>query len=252
MLWENFTPQIYWFKKQIVYTYSSVNLVKLVELMSKKRIGALTIGQSPRPDLVAPLEHLMQDCEIVQAGALDDLTLDDLPDPSNAAYPLATQMRDGHTVMVDTNFIASKLQGALNRLETSGVVATLLLCAGTFDDLRGKQPLFVPFKICCEVLHALQMTSIGLITPIMEQEAPLRARWQKNKMQPTVWTANLGEQDQTFHRRITQRIQKNRLDCIVLDYVGQPQEQVEQLQKSVVIPVIDVGQLAMVALASTL
>ena len=47
--------------------------------MSIKRIGALVIGQSPRPDLVAPLVQLLPDCEIRQAGALDGLTPEDLP-----------------------------------------------------------------------------------------------------------------------------------------------------------------------------
>jgi protein AroM len=220
--------------------------------MSQKRIGALTIGQSPRPDLVTPLENLLPDCEIVQAGALDDLTPCDLPDPSKAAYPLATQMRTGQSALVDETFIAPKLQQALNRLESSGVVATLLLCAGTFYDLQSKLPIFVPFKICCRVLGALQMTAIGLITPVEEQKTLIQARWEKMGWQPTVWSTDLGKQDQAFHRQLSEQIRTQNLDCIVLDYVGIPAKQVDQLQNAVEIPVIDIGQLAMVTLASTL
>lgn len=220
--------------------------------MSQKRIGALTIGQSPRPDLVVPIENLLPDCEIIQAGALDDLTPGDLPDPSKAAYPLATQMRTGQAVLVDETFIAPKLQQALDRLESSGVVATLLLCAGTFADLQSKLPLFVPFKICYRVLGALQMTTIGLITPVIEQETLIQARWERKGWQPTVWSADLEKQDQAFYRQLIERIRTKNLDCIVLDYVGNPAKQVEQLQNAVEIPVIDIGQLAMVTLASTL
>lgn len=220
--------------------------------MFKKRIGALTIGQSPRPDLVAPLENLLPDCEILQAGALDNLTPDDLPEPSEAAYPLVTQMRNGKTVMVEESFITAKLQLALNQLETNGVIATLLLCAGTFANLQGTRPFFIPFKIGYNFLSALQMQSIGLITPVAAQEIPIRARWEKLGCQPTVWTADLGIQDETFHQQLSERIKTNKLDCIVLDYVGHPLAQVKQLQEYVEIPVIDLGHLAMVTLASTL
>jgi protein AroM len=220
--------------------------------MSSKRIGALTIGQSPRPDLVAPLESMLPDCEILQAGALDGLEPDEIPHPISAAYPLATRMRDGQEVLVDEKFLGPKLQEALNRLETCKVAATLLLCAGTFANLCGTRPLFVPFKICATFLRTLQISRIGLITPIVEQVSPLRNRWCKNGFQPTVWTADLGEQDQSFQRRLAQRVQTHHLDCIVLDYVGHPVEQVEQLRTCVEIPVIDVGQLSLVTLVSTL
>ncbi len=66
-----------------------------------------------------------------------------------------------------------------------------------------------------------------------------------------MWTADLGNQDEAFHRQLSDRINGNELDCIVLDYVGHPLEQVVQLQRSIEQPVIDLGYLAMVILAST-
>ncbi len=189
--------------------------------------------------------------EILQAGALDDLMLNDIPDLSNATYPLVTQMRDGKRVMVEEGFLTPKLQQALDLLETKGVSATLLLCAGTFADLHGKLPLFVPFKIGCGILDTLQMKSIGLITPVVVQAVPIRERWEKMGWRSTVWTADLGVQDAAFYQQLTERIYTNNLDCIVLDYVGHSFEQVTQLQKSIDIPVIDLGHLAMVMLAST-
>ena len=216
-----------------------------------KRIGVLTIGQSPRPDLVSPLVQLMPGCEIIQAGALDGLMPEELPDISDSAYPLVTQMRNGSVVMVDESFISPKLQHALNRLEAKGAAATLLLCAGTFANLDGTQPVYKPFNISCSVLKALNMTSIGLIAPIPEQEEPIRQRWESMGWETTVWTADLGNQDQAFHQELTGRINESELDCIVLDYVGHPREQVVQLQRTIKQPVFDLGYLSMVILAST-
>jgi hypothetical protein len=154
--------------------------------------------------------------------------------------------------MVAEGFIAPKLQGALDLLESKGVAATLLLCAGTFAELHGKLPLFVPFRIGCGVLSTLQVKSIGLITPVAAQEGPIRERWQKVGWRPTVWTADLGVQEAAFQQQLNEQIHANHLECIVLDYVGHPVEQVTRLQESVGIPVIDLGCLAMVTLASTM
>jgi protein AroM len=221
--------------------------------MFQRRIGALTIGQSPRPDLISPLASLLpHNCEILQVGALDGLTQNDLPGGTYGTYPLVTRMKNGATVMVDESFIAPRLQMALDFLEANGAVTTLLLCAGTFSDLQATRPLYKPFKVACSLLDALDFRSIGLIAPVVEQETPIRERWEIMGWEPTVWTANLGEQDQAFHRCLNTHIRANKLDCIVLDYVGHPLEQVTQLQESIDLPIIDLGYLAMVTLANTL
>lgn len=220
--------------------------------MTKKRIGALIIGQSPRPDLVAPLERLLPGVEILQAGALDGLTPDDLPDAADALYPLSTRMRSGELVMVGESFIAPRLQHALARVEAMGAAAAILLCAGTFADLQGTKPLFKPFEIGAAVLRALNLRSVGLITPVAGQEAPIHHRWETAGFQPVVWMADMETQDGAFHQRLNEYVQQYQLECIVLDYVGHPVEQVRRLQAAVNLPVVDLGGLAMVTLASTL
>ncbi len=96
------------------------------------------------------------------------------------------------------------------------------------------------------------MKSIGLIAPVEGQELPIRQRWESIGLKTTVWTANLKNQDQEFRQQLTTNIQNNNLDCIVLDYVGHPPDQVEKLKNSVEIPVIDLGYFTMIALANTL
>ncbi len=219
--------------------------------MSQKRIGALTIGQSPRPDLVESLAHILPGVEIIQAGALDDLTTVDLPDTEGVAYPLVTRMNDGTLVMVAENFIEPKLQTVLDRLETEEIAATLLMCAGTFAKLHGTQPLFKPFNIGKGILHSMRIESIGLIAPVPEQEAPIEQRWDAVGFRTTVWTADINNQDHYFQQQISERILQHNLECIVLDYFGHPAALVKQLQKSVDIPVLDLGYLAMSTLAST-
>jgi hypothetical protein len=155
-------------------------------------------------------------------------------------------------MMVEECFIAPKLQVVLEQLEHQGVVTTLLLCAGTFAHLQGTRPLFKPLEIGRAVLGVLNVKSLGLIAPVVEQETPIRQRWEKAGWHYTVWTAALGNQDRAFHRKLTNQIKTNRLDCIVLDYFGHPLDQFAQLQRTIDLPVLDLSHLAMVILAGTL
>jgi protein AroM len=220
--------------------------------MAKKRIGALTIGQSPRPDLVDPLKQLLPECEILQAGALDGLTINELPEVGKAAYPLVTRMQNGSQISVDESYLLPKLKAALKLLEAKDVFATLLMCAGTFTKLHGTQPLYKPFNIGRSVLRAIKIKSIGLIAPVIEQEEPIRHRWEAQGWKTSVWTADLRLQDKRFYQQIKNQILTNDLECIVLDYFGHPTEQVSQLQRSIDLPIIDLGSLAMYTLAGIL
>ncbi|MCP4424466.1 MAG: AroM family protein [Chloroflexi bacterium] len=221
--------------------------------MTQKRIGVLTIGQSPRPELVAPLiNRLPEKCQIIQAGALDGLTKVALPPAHNKTYPLTTRMRDGSSVIIEESFLAAKLQQALDQLERQGVTATILLCAGTFANLQGTRPLFKPFTVGRELLNSLNFKKIGLIAPIKEQETPIRQRWLAVGFQPTVWTADLAQQDKQFCQQLGEQIESNRLECIALDYVGHPEPLVARLRATAVIPLIDLGQLAIAALTAVL
>ncbi len=219
--------------------------------MPAKRIGALTIGQSPRPDLVEPLTKLLPNWEIIQVGALDGLSVDDLSDTQGVDYPLVTRMRDSSLVMVAENFVAPKLQNALDKLEATGVAANLLMCAGTFSNLKGVQPLFKPFNIGQGVLRALGINSIGLVAPVPEQEGPIQQRWDEAGFSTTVWTADIGNQDDAFYHQIEMKVQNFKLESIVLDYFGHPIEVVQKLQKAVDIPVLDLGYLAISTMANT-
>jgi protein AroM len=176
----------------------------------------------------------------------------DLPGDSNGDYLLTTRLRDGTLVKVQESFLAEKLQNALHRLEAAGVVATILLCAGTFAEVRGTRPLYKPFVLARDTVRLLGMHSLGLIVPIPEQEAPVHARWSRAGFKPHVWTADLGQQDAQFLRNLQRRTEERDLDCIMLDYVGHPAQQVLALQRATSLPVIDLGQLAVTICAGSL
>jgi hypothetical protein len=176
----------------------------------------------------------------------------EIPAATEGSYPLTTRLRDGSSVTVEEAYLAPRLQEALAHLEEQEAVATLLLCAGTFAHLRGTRPLFKPFAVGCDLLRQLGLRSIGLIAPYSDQEDPIRRRWKAAGFEPIVWTADLALQDDHFYRRLNENVQANALECLVLDYVGHPGGQVNRLQEGTQLPVLDLGESAMTALASAL
>jgi protein AroM len=61
-----------------------------------KKIGAITIGQAPRTDVMEDLDDILRgDVELIQAGALDLLTLEEVETlrPDGTGNTLVSRMR---------------------------------------------------------------------------------------------------------------------------------------------------------------
>ena len=180
--------------------------------------------------------------ELIQVGALDHLTASDLPKSTITRYPLSTRLRDGTVVQVEELFLEPLLQNALDALETQQIVASILLCAGSFCSLRGQRPLFKPFDIATGTLAALGITRIAVITPFENQKRPTEKRWRAAGFEPSVFTAPLSEI--TFLQKQCQG-----QTGVVLDFVGYSPSDVLRLKRKLAIPVVDLGDLAMSILA---
>ena len=218
-------------------------MMVIEEQQTKTEVGVLVIGQTPRHDLVNPLQETIPNARLVIEGALDGLQSDDLP-AHQSTYPLMTRMRSGDVVIVEESFLEGRLQAAVQRLEVAGVEAIILLCAGTFETVRSKLPLIKPFDVGRELFAQHRYSSLGFITPVADQIKPIQSRWVNGGVRPAVWCASLDKLDQAFQKELQLYIEKEALEAVVLDYVGHPREQVDQLRKLSPIPVFDLGQLA--------
>ncbi|MCB0072540.1 MAG: AroM family protein [Caldilineaceae bacterium] len=212
-----------------------------------KRIGLLTIGQSPRPDLVQTLPVLAPFAQ-VEAGALDGLQADAIP-PAAGAFPLTTRLADGTTVgatvVVDEAFLLSRMQAAVQRLEDADVAAILLMCAGTFRTVTSRVPLVKPFELTVATLRTWGWTRPLVVCPFAAQEAPMRARWRDAGFDAQVITAQVDEVDAIGAAAAARQ-------CVVLDYFGHPPATVAVLRAALSQPVVDIGAFAAAALAAML
>jgi protein AroM len=138
-----------------------------------KKIGMLTIGQTPRNDIIPSLLEIMgNNYEIVEAGALDEMTLTDVkkmemrPDD----YILVSRMRDGTEIKIAKRALLPLLQSRIHHLEEKGVRLTVLMCTGKFPQFDSKGLIVTPSEILHGVVDgAIKKGRLAVVFPAKEQ-----------------------------------------------------------------------------------
>jgi protein AroM len=140
------------------------------------RIAFVTIGQSPRVDLMPEiLDRLHSPLEAVEFGALDDLSLDQVaamvPPPGEAS--LCTRMRDGTEVVIGKRETGQRLQALFDRLDSQGFDAICLLCTGYFEHIGSKTLLIEAQRVVDATVDALSLgcRNLGVMLPLQRQVA---------------------------------------------------------------------------------
>ena len=151
--------------------------------MSKK-IGIITIGQSPRTDVVPEMAFFFgEGVEVLERGALDGLTLEQVSEyaPEAGMVHLCTCMRDGSEVVVAKEKLLPKIQKAIDDLNREQVALILLLCVGEFPQFPSTCLVVEPQKIVDHCVEGLIGAShrLGIVIPIAEQEDWVRGTFSK-------------------------------------------------------------------------
>ena len=159
-----------------------------------KTVGLITIGQTPRDDVVPDLEKILgPEVQVVQAGALDSLSRDEIGSlaPTIGQYPLITRLQDGASVVIAKEAIVPRLQGCLDRLAAAGATAFAILCTGAFPRFRSRWPVLAPDQVLFGIAQAIVGAGpLGVISPIEAQRVPATAHWSRIAPEPTVVVAS--------------------------------------------------------------
>lgn len=144
-------------------------------------IGLVTIGQSPRPDLLRPIEVATNNSvELELTGALDGMSLADVDQiaPEDGDIPLVTQMESSATVTISHRHVVPLLQQRLHEHETAGRDLLVVLCTGSFPELTADVPMLMPDRVLCHfVAGTFSAGTLGIIAPATEQEDMIRKKW---------------------------------------------------------------------------
>jgi len=138
------------------------------------KIGTVTIGQTPRDDVLVEMKSLISsDIEIVEKGALDRLTVGDISGlrPTEDDEILITRMSNGTELTVGRDRILPRMQHAISELDRDKNVALItLLCSGVFPAFECSKPLITPFRLFWGALSSISIKgSLGMMLPSREQ-----------------------------------------------------------------------------------
>jgi len=130
----------------------------------------VTIGQSPRNDVTSDIKDILgSKIEIIECGALDELTLEDVKklEPKKGEYVLVTRLRDGTQVKVSRNKIIQRIRKCIRKIENY-VDIIVLLCTGKFPETNSKNLIKPSTPLYNVVLGLLPKGRLGILIPFYQ------------------------------------------------------------------------------------
>jgi len=142
------------------------------------RVAFITLGQSPREDIMSDIGKYLKGIEYVEYGLLDDLTLEEIerefkPLPNELAY--VSRLRDGSEVKLSKNKVTSRLQELVSKVEGS-VDLIVILCTGDFN-IRSSKPVVYPSQALISKVTEISPRTLGVVVPLESQVDMARKRW---------------------------------------------------------------------------
>lgn len=206
-----------------------------------KRIGLVTIGQTPRVDLVPEIKAVLdREVEITEKGALDGLSPEEVDElkPVKGDDTLVTRMADGTEVKLGERKIIPRVQAQIKALEEEGLATILLACTGEFPAFTCSSLLVRPQRVLYHVVASLAAElTLGVLVPDELQVAAGIKRWSKAAARVVVTAASPYIADGRIEASVRE-FSREKADLLVMDCMGYTLEMKKIVAKNTHKPVI--------------
>ena len=209
----------------------------------KPRIGMISVGQSPRPDILSVFKETWgNQTEMIEIGALDGLSHEDVEQmaPSEGDAVLVVKMADGQQHIVGRKHLIPRIEACADTLiQTRQVTAMLLLCTGDFRSFRYSVPFIIPQKIVDNTISALVGSgqTVGVMIPAEEQQKQMRRNLTCSGIVPVFASASphLGEEGIV---EAAHQLKRYNVDFIVMHCFGYTREMRDIVREATGKPVL--------------
>ena len=205
-----------------------------------RKIGAVTIGQSPRSDVTKDILPLLNNFDLVECGALDDYTYEEVinefqPKDENL---FVSRMRDGKQVFLSKKKIISQLNSCIERLEQIGCEVIMVFCTGKIDGLKSKVKLLQPNVIMHKIIPSIAInTKMAIIIPDKKQKQQIRKQWEYVDLDITIFSASPYEDIEKI-QILSKKIEKQNFGLVYLDCIGYSKQMQEIVSELTCVPVL--------------
>lgn len=190
------------------------------------RLGTITIGQAPRPDITPILQStLPATVQCVHVGVLDGLTAEEVARryPVTPGQPmLVSRLLDGSSVRMGKAPVRETLAIKIRELEAQDCTAILILCTGEFHDLAtAKAWLLEPDRLIPPTVAALMGSrQAGVIVPLQEQAASELGKFAALAHPPLCAAASPYAGDVEGLARAARSLREQGAQALILDCMG--------------------------------
>lgn len=208
-----------------------------------KKVGVITIGQSPRSDLIPEIsKYIDKDVQIVEYGILDNYTYDEAREKFKPVFGgniLVSRMRDGKQIEMDEETVYQALQEYIYKVENDGIKIILLLCTGKFPQFKCNSLLITPFSIIHSIVKSVAGNAkVGIIVPDISQIPQCKTLWRKSGIDAVIRSASPYKHIDGEIQKAAIELKNERVSMIVMDCMGYTIEMKNMVRKVTEGPVI--------------
>ncbi len=155
--------------------------------MARKRAAFITIGESPRPDILDEMRPWWDgsSLDIEEHGALDGLSRDEIARaaPKDTDERLVSRLHDGTEVLLEAGWAHHRVEELVKNLDDRELDVMVLLCTGRFHGLASNAILVAAGPVVDHGLAAIaeSSSSIGVLLPNEGQKAGFRCEPAANR-----------------------------------------------------------------------
>ncbi len=190
------------------------------------RIGMLTIGQSPREDIMNDLSKILpSSIEIIEVGALDDFkskkeVMECLtPEPGEVVY--ISRLRDGSEVRVSKEKLIPLMKSKIKYLDSQKVDVIIILCSGEFPEFEATTAIVYPDKILKGVASSIYYNGeVAVLIPSSEQIDYAYDKWSKYFHKLKIISISPYSSDIRDFTIVGEKIRSKDIRFVIMDCMG--------------------------------
>lgn len=194
--------------------------------MNGAKLGTVTIGQSPRPDVTPILDaYVPAGVPRLHMGVLDGLGDDDIAarfSPRPRERRLLTRLAAGRSLELDAEAVEQELQARVRHLEQAGCTVIVTLCTGLSRSPRTTRAwLIEPDRLLPPlVTKMIGARRLGVMVPLDSQVQTERRKWDGMQVPAVVAVANPYEDGEDSVTAAASELMRSGANVLLLDDIG--------------------------------